>query len=240
MAITTLASMRAWCDTFFSGCADTILYGFADLGTVLPEPLRAMPRAVSLAARMADPLMDSVSGGPNAAYAAEYKRVNQLLNDLGDAIVETIQKAGYAAERIHASQTLDTVSNISLFPHKTAATMAGYGWIGRNCQLITQKFGPRVRLGTVVTDMPLGEEAAVRMRSYCGSCRRCVDVCPSGALTGVAWTEGMPREDLFDATTCRSWMQGNFPEFGAICGICTSVCPQGTERRKKRQQEARP
>lgn len=234
MATVTLASLRVWLNPLFSGYGDTIIYGFADLGGHLPESLAGMPRAVSLAVRMTDSLMDSVSNGPNARYSAEYKRVNQLLNDLGDAVAEKIQAAGHAAQRIHASQTLDAVRNRSLFPHKTAAAIAGYGWIGRNCQLITRKYGPRVRLGTVVTDMPLGEAPALRMRSYCGSCKRCVDVCPTGALTGNAWAEGAPRSALFDAATCRAWMQKKNPEFGTICGICTSVCPQGVERRAKR------
>lgn len=39
------------------------------------------------------------------------------------------------------------------FPHKTAATRAGLGWIGRHCQLISRKFGSWIRLGTVFTDM---------------------------------------------------------------------------------------
>ena len=232
--------MRPWINNFFAACDDTVIYGFAELDTLLPESLRAMPRAVSLAVRMRDPLMDSVRTGPNAVYSVEYKRVNQLLNDLGDALVAKIRETGHTAERIHASQTLDPVNCLGLFQHKTAAALAGYGWIGRNCQLVTRKFGPRVRLGTVVTDMALGEEPAPRMRSYCGSCRRCVEVCPSGALTGNGWTEGCSRDDIFNAATCKEWLRGHFSEFGLICGICTSVCPQGTERQRKRPQEARP
>lgn len=233
MATVTMASLRPWLDSCCAQCGDTIIYGFADLEEVLPEPLCAMPRGISYAVRMNDPLMDSVRNGPHDAYFAEYTRVNQLLNNIGDAIAEKIQASGYAAERIHSSQTVDPANFAGVFQHKTAAVIAGYGWIGRNCQLITRLFGPRVRLGTVITDMDLGEEPAPRMRSYCGSCSRCVDACPSQSLTGNAWREGGARSDVFDAARCSAWAREHYPRVHAICGICTSVCPQGTARRKK-------
>lgn len=234
MADTTLSSLRPWLDVLFAEESDEIVYGLAGLEGLLPESLSAMPGAVSYAVRMNDPLMDSVSNGPTAAYQAECHRVNQLLNDLGDAISVKIRAAGYAAERIYASQTVDRINFTGLFQHKTAAVLAGYGWIGRNCQFITKEFGPRVRLCTVVTDMDLGEQAPPVMRSYCGSCRRCVDACPSGALTGGTWTREGGRAVLFDVATCCGWLNEHYPQYLRICGICTSACPHGTARHKKK------
>lgn len=230
----TLASLRPWLEAFVADGTDEIIYGFANLAGLLPQPFEHLPHAVSFAVRMNDPLMDSVRQGPTAAYFAEYRRVNQYINDTGDGIAAQLREAGYAAERIHSSETVDAVNFTGIFQHKTAAVMAGYGWIGRNCQLVTRAFGPRVRLGTVLTNMPLGEAPVTRMRSYCGSCQRCVDACPVGALTGNAWSEDSSRSDLFDAQTCRAWLHEQYPQYHAICGVCTSACPQGTARRQKR------
>ena len=67
------------------------------------------------------------------------------------------------------------------FPHKTAATRAGLGWVGRHCQLITRRFGSWVRLGTIFNhiELPCGPPIE---RNFCGHCKLCVEACPAKAL----------------------------------------------------------
>jgi len=114
------------------------------------------------------------------------------------------------------------------FPHKTAATQAGIGWIGRHCQLITRPFGSWVRLGTVFTDMPLVTGTPAR-KSLCGKCTECVKACPAQALTGNSWFPGIPRHDLLDVHACDQWKKKYYYKYhkGHNCGICSSVCPHG-------------
>jgi epoxyqueuosine reductase len=119
------------------------------------------------------------------------RMVNNLINERSKALAEAIKGRGSRALALAASDRTDPVKIKGDFPHKTAATLAGLGWIGRHCQLITRKFGPWVRLGTVFTDMSLPCGPPIARRSFCGACTRCVDACPAGALKGKAWRPGL-------------------------------------------------
>ena len=120
------------------------------------------------------------------------------------------------------------------FPHKTAATRAGLGWVGRNCQLVTRRYGPWVRLGTVFTNMELDCGPPVE-QSHCGGCVRCVEACPAGALTGKSWLPGFPRDQILDAAACDRWKKEHYFEYhqGHNCGICAAVCPCGQKTLKR-------
>lgn len=233
-----LAALRPWLESVLASYPETILYGFADLGPFLPVRLKAWPHALSFAVRMDEELMDSIQHGPTAPYYAEYKRVNTLIDGLAGRIAAQVEAWGYRAHCIHSSQRTDPERIAGEFPHKTGAVQAGLGWIGRNCQLITRAFGPRVRLGTVLTDMPIGNEpSAAYTRSFCGDCEACVQACPAGALTGALWVPGMERDVLFNAQACDQWKREHYAAFDSnVCGICTAACPMGIERQRERKR----
>jgi epoxyqueuosine reductase QueG len=178
--------------------------------------------------------MASVQQGPNQAYADEYAEVNRLINQQADKLAVEIRSHGLRAYPLAASERTDTVNIKGDFPHKTAATRAGLGWIGRHCQLVTQEFGPWMRLGTVFTEMALPCGPAVEV-SFCGGCTRCVEACPARALTGQAWYPGLPREGLLDVHACDRWKKENYFQYhkGHNCGICSAVCPYGTKRLRR-------
>ncbi len=207
------------------------LWGTADLRG-FPTPAdgtgSAFPRAVSFAVRMDPGIMRSVRNGPNRAYADEYARVNNLINALSAELAGEIGGRGFRALALAASERTDEENIRGDFPHKTAATRAGLGWIGRHCQLVTRPFGPWVRLGTVFTDLELPCGPAAEEDS-CGGCSRCVEACPAKALTGNAWRPGAPREELLDARACDAWKKEHYRQYhgGHNCGICTSACPFG-------------
>lgn len=233
----TLDALQSWLDNRLNGFPETVIYGFADLDGLLPPPLAKYPQAVSFAVRMDDSLMDSVHNGPSAPYYAEYTRVNVLIDALAAEIAGELERGGWEAHAVHSSQRTDAVAIAGEFPHKTGAVRSGLGWIGRNCQLVTRSFGPRVRLGTVLTNCPLGSPAAPTERSFCGDCDACVQVCPTQALTGAKWHPGDAREKLLDASRCDAWKKTNYAAYdGNVCGICTSACPMGTTRRKEKRR----
>ncbi len=207
------------------------LWGAADLrdfDTPAASNGRKFPGALSFAVPMAPAIMVGIQNGPNQAYADEYSRVNQRINEAADLLAAKIRSNGFQALALAASVRSDPVNIKGDFPHKTAATRAGLGWIGRHCQLITRKFGSWVRLGTVFTDMQ-PTYATPLEKSFCGTCTKCVEACPAGALQGNAWVAGMPRNKILDVRSCDRWKKENYYQFhkGHNCGICSAVCPYG-------------
>jgi epoxyqueuosine reductase len=112
---------------------------------------------------------------------------------------------------------------------------AGVGFYGKNTLVITRNHGSWVVLGTLVTEAEI--EATPRLELDCGSCRLCIDACPTGALD---------EPGVLDATRCLSyWTQAPNPipaefrsELGASvygCDICQDVCPwnRGVEKRRR-------
>ena len=117
---------------------------------------------------------------------------------------------------------------------REGAVRAGVGFYGKNTMLITPSHGSWVVLGTLVTDVEIEATPAVELD--CGSCRLCIDACPTGALDE-------PGE--LDATRCLSyWTQAPEPipeqyraDLGSTvygCDICQDVCPwnRAIERRR--------
>lgn len=109
------------------------------------------------------------------------------------------------------------------------ARYAGVGWIGKNTCMLNQKLGSWTFLGVILTslEVPDGQQAELAA-DRCGSCTRCIDACPTGALTA-------PRQ--MDARLCISYL--TIEKRGAIplelregigrqvfgCDICQDVCP---------------
>ncbi len=214
-----------------------LLWGIADLrdiSTPVDSSGQGFPFAVSWAIRMNPEIMAGIEKGPTQSYADEYERVNARINNVAEELSREIRKHGFRAKPLAASDRTDTKGIKGDFPHKTAATRAGLGWIGKNCQLITRRFGPWIRLGTVFTDMKLPDGNPFN-RDYCGRCVRCVYACPAGALKGKPWYPGLPRREILDAGACDRWKKKHYFKYhkGHNCGICSSVCPYGLKTLKR-------
>ncbi len=214
------------------------LWGAADLRefrTPADETGQRFPIAISLAIPMNPHIMASIQNGPNEAYANEYARVNHHINELSAALSAEIKTKGFRSQPLAASDRTDPVEIKGDFPHKTAATKAGLGWVGRHCQLITRPYGSWIRLGTVFTDIEISCGSPIE-RNFCGHCRRCVEACPAKALKGKAWYPGTSREELLDARVCDQWKKKHYFQFhkGHNCGICSAVCPYGLKVLKKK------
>lgn len=208
-----------------------LLWGAADIQELSfciggdPKPY---PGAISWAIPMPPDIMAGIKNGPTQAYARAYAEVNSHITEIASWLSKAIAEKEFRAHPLAASDRTDRIHIRGDFPHKTAATLSGVGWIGRHCQLVTRRFGPWVRLGTVFTDMPLVYGTPFE-RGYCGACRDCVDACPAGALSGESWKPGMERKEILNAAVCDRWKKEHYRQFhnGHNCGICSSVCPYG-------------
>jgi len=156
---------------------------------------------------------------PRYAWRDEYAELRRRLEALGDRI------GGAYRVLVDANDHVD----------REAAVRSGVAFYGKNTLAITRRFGSWVVLGTLVTDVEVETTPALALD--CGSCRLCIDACPTGALD---------EPGVLDATRCLSyWTQApaSVPDeyreeladsvYG--CDICQDVCPwnRGVEKRRE-------
>ena len=113
--------------------------------------------------------------------------------------------------------------------HRAVGRLAGLGWVGKSLMLVNPDYGPRFRMASVLTDMPLTPDNPLENR--CGNCRLCAEACVAGAVkdTGTdAYYE--KRSEAVDMDKCVAVLK-EFkarPEIAAmVCGVCVKVCPYG-------------
>ena len=214
-------------------------FGVADL-TVAQEAivaqggefLAAFPRAVSVGIALTDSIVDELPRHKEPVIAKTYDylvyiMVNQSLDRIALRVSAALEKQGYRTLPVPTSQRVDDENLRGLFSHKLAAHLAGLGWIGKSCLLITPEVGPRVRWTTILTDAPL--EAGSPLSDRCGDCQLCVEACPQRAFTGRPFDPQEPREARFDAHRCEEYRAHLRDEVTGVrtCGMCVYVCPYG-------------
>lgn len=210
--------------------AGASLIGFADLNSLPTATRSGMKFGISIAVALDVSIVGEISKGPTMCYYHEYTRVNEFLAKLCASTVNYLKGCGHGAEATVPTIRIDMSAMNALatpLPHKTVATRAGLGWIGKSALLITQRYGPAVRLGTVLTDAPL-EAGDPIDDSHCGDCRKCVDHCPAEAILGKNWQRGSERASIYDAYACCAMAKDLAGREGipvTICGICINVCP---------------
>lgn len=167
----------------------------------------------------------------NASFSYKsfaYDVINQRLDLAASALTSCIHDKGYRVLPIAASGTIDHEKICGAFSHKLGARLCGFGWIGRNCLLVTPEHGPRVRWVSILTDAPLQPTGKGVMEPQCGECTACADICPVHAIKGRTFSENEPRDMRFDAHKCNEYFESG-PSAGKlnVCGMCLYVCPHG-------------
>ncbi|MBN1662834.1 MAG: epoxyqueuosine reductase [Deltaproteobacteria bacterium] len=214
--------------------------GFADMGHLIEDqyPFRY---AVVIGAKLNDQIIDAIEKAPTIEYYDLYVQTNRRLNELVVEIANFLKTKDIGSQPIFATvedSELDDDYRDHLrymFSHKMAATRAGIGWIGKTDLLVSRRFGPRLRLATVLTDYEFEKLGTPITKSNCGKCAICVDCCPAQAATGMLWNTTIDRDEFFNAVKCREMCREraahHIHKEISLCGVCIAVCPKGKARR---------
>ncbi|MGM0852127.1 MAG: tRNA epoxyqueuosine(34) reductase QueG [Bacillota bacterium] len=151
-----------------------------------------------------------------ASWGTDYHHVlRDRLSKLEEYIVSRVPQARFKS-MVDTGELVD----------RAVAERAGIGWSGKNCSIITPEFGSYVYLGETVTNLPFAPDSP--MEDQCGTCNKCVDVCPTGALI-----EG----GQLDAQKCIAFLtqtKGFLADEYRVklgnrlygCDTCQTVCPE--------------
>jgi epoxyqueuosine reductase len=182
-------------------------------------PTRLLPSAQAIVVgalryRRADEPLPS-----DAGLVARYAREDHYatLRDRLGAVATRLRDDGWRAV---------VVADDNALVDRAAAVRAGIGWFGKSGNVLVEGAGSWFVLGSVVTDAPLPERGTP-VADGCGSCTRCIDACPTGAIVAPG---------VVDARRCLAWLvqqAGSFPvEHRAAlggrvygCDDCQEVCP---------------
>jgi len=199
------------------------LVGLADIRSARNEFLleartaAKFEAAAALGLKLAGAVLEDIQSQPTPLYFHHYRQVNSFLDRAALQTALWIQAEGFQALPVAASQIIDWDKQLAQVSHKKIGYLAGLGWTGRNNLLVNPEHGARFRLVTVLTDMPLAFDRP--QTGDCGSCRRCLNVCPAGAI----------KENVgdFDHLACYEKLKefrrrGLVSQF--ICGVCVKAC----------------
>jgi epoxyqueuosine reductase len=185
-----------------------------------PEDLFRGARSVIV---MAIHLLDaSLESAPNREYSITYNVVNQELNRIAFRVARFLQDKGYRTLQVPASPPYDISRNIGDLSHRHAGYLAGLGVFGENSLLLSTKFGPRIRLVSVITDASLTADKPLDL-DLCKGCDKCIRACPAGALKGERIVDKL----RCDAHHVEVGKQLQLEDWEQICGVCVRVCPVG-------------
>lgn len=181
------------------------------------DQTEGMSYGISIGARVSASVLKGCVTGPTRHYLHHYKMINLLLDQTALKISLAIQYKGYNALPIPASQIVDWEKQTAHLSHKMIALRAGLGWIGRNNLLVHPQAGSKIRIATILTDMPLQTDTP--FERDCGSCRKCIEICPVSAIKDSYkdWNKA-------DCLAKLKYFAKEYNVGQYICGLCVKVC----------------
>jgi epoxyqueuosine reductase len=212
------AELDAW---LAAGHAGTMTYLHRQAGK-RKDPRTILPGATSAVVTLTNYFHGDVT-------PAVRPRVAQYAwsSDYHDVLGERLEQLAAAIREVIPGSTARCYVDAGPVPERELAQLAGLGWIGKNMMLINPEIGSFTFIGVVLTDAELGPDLPFEA-DRCGSCRRCLEACPTQAFAG-------PRD--LDARACISYLTiEHRGEFTAVqreqvgewlfgCDVCQDVCP---------------
>ena len=204
------------------------IVGFADLSELPVEDRDGYRYGIGIAVALNPEKVMKIGTVPNLEYYNEYKRTSELLNGLAESGAELLKSEGFdALAKSKRVVIQDEKTKRTKLPHKTVATKAGLGWIGKCALLITEEYGSAIRITSVLTNADLDVGVPIT-ESRCGDCIECKNSCPAGAVSGKQFRIGMDRDEFFNAFGCKAKIIERGKDLGrteGTCGLCIQVCP---------------
>ena len=187
------------------------------------EPSRTWPEARSAVVVLHNYYQRDADPAPGRGRLARYA----LGDDYHEVMKIKLEHLGAGLVRVAGSGRIRAYADAGPLPERELARRAGLGWIAKNTMLISPTLGSYTFIGVLLTDLLLAPDAPFEA-DRCGTCRRCLDACP---------TDAFPQPRVLDATRCISYLtietSGPMPEslkadvgdrlFG--CDVCQEVCP---------------
>lgn len=227
-------AFRAWLDRGFHGDMDYL----ARDPERRADPRLRDPWAASIVCVAWNYARPSVNDAPGVLRRIARYAAGEDYHEVLTARLKTL--AAFIREEAPGTRTRVAVDTSAIL-ERDAAARAGLGWNAKNTMLIDPDLGSWTLLGEIVAEAEMEADSPVEDR--CGSCRACLDACPTGAIL---------EEGLLDARRCIStWtieLRGRIPAadreqvgghlFG--CDVCQEVCPWNREAPESRDPAARP
>ena len=187
---------------------------------------------ISIGIVIPDSIVDYLPQRSDLNVSCEYKIhgydvLNQRLILIASVVSSYLNQKGFRSLPISASDRTNEDNAIPTVSHKMIAHIAGLGWIGKNCLLITKKHGPRVRFISILTNAPL-KTVDNPLAQQCNDCEECMNACPVKAIIGKNFIQGESREERFDFLKCQNYFEKmKKTKKYDVCGMCLFSCPHG-------------
>ena len=213
----------------YVGFADLTKYG-PELASFGGDMVMGYASGITIGLAITDAIVDHLPERTNINVSAEYRIhgydvLNARLDLIASVVSSYLNQKGYRTLPIAVAETTDVESITPTVSHKMIAHIAGIGWIGKNCLLITPDHGPRLRLISLLTKAPLNT-VDNPLEQRCRECDECVKICPVQAIKGRNYVPGEPRELRLDAQKCRDYFDSmKKTKRYAVCGMCLYACP---------------
>ncbi len=190
-------------------------------GTV-PEDMKILeieeefPRAIVFGYPLSKTVLATIKDRPTLLYKHHYKTVNWLLDQTAFHLVRFIEENSKRAVAIPASQTIDWEHQKGHASHRHLAREAGLGYIGKSGLLVHPQYGAQVRYSSLLTDLEFTPDEKI-IEENCGTCTKCIEACPSQAITENGVDLYRCYEKLKEFSRIRGIGQ-------YICGVCVKAC----------------
>lgn len=202
--------------------------GYADITNFSPRP--GLNTGVVFYITYPKEIIRNMKNAPTQEYVDELVSLNSRLDELGMKCENFLMDNGfdaYAQTKKRLGSDFGEFNSFEL-PHKTIATRAGLGWIGKSALLTTFKYGSALRMSSVLTNAPLKIGEPI-LKSKCGKCTECMDACPGNAISGIEWNYKLKRNDFYDDKKCEKYAltvsEENLGKADTVCGKCIYACP---------------
>ena len=155
--------------------------------------------------------------------------INDIQNEIEDVLIK--YSVNYIFPSIAQKDEENLLAPISF---KQLGVNAGIGWIGKNDLLVSNEYGPRLRLGAVLMDYDFQQNTMIKKNNCPENCVLCINACPYKVLKNKLWINGIKRDEIIDYKLCNNKRSLFIKKIGRkhSCGYCIVSCNYGLNKKE--------